>query len=92
MSPGQLHHRLGLGLRDGVVRPPAPVAMGLRDGSVPAVCGLESPGVVLAYSENLGSLCNGNPVFQNVVEDVESRLHSLIQCHIPYGWTFSLTS
>ena len=73
VSAGQLHHRGGLGLRDGVVRPSAPVAVCQGGGSVPAGCGQEPPGVALAYSKNLGGLGDGDPEFQDVVEHVESR-------------------
>ena len=43
--------------------------------------------MALAYPENLGSLTNGDLVFQDVVKRLESRQFSLFQCHILHGWT-----
>ena len=48
--------------------------------------------MALAQSHNLGSLCDGKLVFQNAVEHLDPGLLLLIQCQIPHGVTFSLTS
>ena len=89
---GQLHHCGCLGIQNGIVRLASPVSMGYGSRPLFLVSIQEPPGVSLAYPENLGSLTNGNLVFQDVVEHVESRQFSLFQCHILHGWTFSLNS
>ncbi len=92
VSVGQPHHHCSLGLLDSVVRPTAPVAVSKSCDSLFSISIQEPPDLALAYPENLGSLANGDPVFQDVVEYVQSREFSLFQCHILHGWTFSLNS
>ena len=92
LGAGQPHHRVSLGFLDGVVRPTASITMDQSCCSLLSVGLEEPPGVSLGYPENLGSLGNGDLVFQDVVEHVQSRQISLFQCHILHGWTFSLTS
>ncbi len=70
---GQLHHGGSIGIQDGVVRLASPVSMGQGGRSVLALSTKEPPGMALAYPENLGSLSDGDLVFQDVVEHVESR-------------------
>ena len=48
--------------------------------------------MTLAQSQNLGSPGDGKLVFQNAVEHLGPGLFLLIQCQIPHGMTFSLTS
>ena len=55
------------------MRLPSPVSMSQCGCSLPSVSTKETYGMVLAYPENLGSLANGDLVFQDVVEHVESR-------------------
>ena len=73
LGAGQPHYCGSLGCQDGIVRLASPVSMGQGGRSVPSVSIQESPRMALAYPENLGGLTDGDLVFQDVVEHVESR-------------------
>ncbi len=73
VSAGQWHHFCRLGLRDSVVGPSAPVAMGQRGGSVLLVGIQEPPSMALTHTESLGGLDDRGLVSQDVIEHVESR-------------------
>ena len=79
-------------LRNGVVRPSAPVPVGQCGGTVSAVRREEPLCIALAQSHNLGRLSDGHLVFQSAVQNLNPGLFLLIQCQIPHGMTFSLTS
>ena len=81
---GQLHHGGSGRLGDGVVGPSAPVTVGQCGGTVLAISGEETLGVTFAYSHDLGSLGDGELVFQNAVEHLNSGLFLLIQLYIPH--------
>ena len=73
LGAGQPDHCGSLRFQDGIVRLASPVSMGQGGCSIPSVSIQESPRMALAYAENLGSLTNGDLVFQDVVKHLESR-------------------
>ena len=89
---GQLDHGSGLSFGHGVVGPTSPVTVGDRRGAVPAVGRQQALGVPFADSHDLGSLGDGQVVFQYAVEHFDPGLFLLIQCQFPHGVTFSLNS
>ena len=68
----------------GVVGPPTPVPVGQCGGTVPAVSREEPLGMALAQSHDLGSLGDGQLIFQNAVEYLDPCLFLLIQLYIPH--------